>query len=387
MVLSVLALIFVGLAISWPLTALLIRVGHRAGVLDSPGAAGHVKTLRPVPNIGGIAIFAAIFAPLAAGIAIVWGVPSEEIIEVIPAIEPHLDRVRETTPTALGLLIAMLALHILGLIDDRRPLGAMPKLAVQFAVAAAMAVFFDVRLLTALDHVIGFAPIPSIICSVFWIVLMTNAINFLDNMDGLAAGVCAIAGAFFMAATILNAQWFIAATLALMIGALIGFLFFNFPSRGGARIFMGDGGSLVLGFLLAVLTARTTFYNPEDPAYALGSGWYGVFMPVIVLAIPIYDFITVTAIRISQGRSPFHGDQRHFSHRLVQRGLSKRGAVLMIWAATAVTAIGGISLGSLQPWQAALVGAQTILVLIVIAMLEHASRRSAEAPPSKGERG
>jgi len=156
-------------------------------------------------------------------------------------------------------------------------------------------------------------------------------------------------------------------------GALIGFLIFNFPP---AKIFMGDGGSLVIGFLLAILTARTTYYNPDDPAYALGGGWYGVFMPVIVLAIPLYDLLTVTVIRLKQGRSPFVGDQQHFSHRLVQRGLTKRGAVIVIWAATAVTGIGGIALGSLQPWQAVLVGVQTLLVLLMLALLEHASRHA-----------
>jgi UDP-GlcNAc:undecaprenyl-phosphate GlcNAc-1-phosphate transferase len=240
-----------------------------------------------------------------------------------------------------------------------------------------MAMYFDVRLLTLLDHRLPAAPWPSVLVTVLWIVAITNAINFMDNMDGLAGGVGAIAAALFMIATLVNAQWFIAGTLALLIGALVGFLVFNFPAP-NAKIFMGDGGSLVVGFLLAVLTARTTFYNPDEPNFALGGGWYGVFMPVIVLAIPLYDFITVTTIRLMQGRSPFVGDQQHFSHRLVQRGLTKRGAVLVIWGMTAVTGIGGISLGSLQAWQAILVGVQTLLMLLIIWALEHASRRVVE---------
>jgi UDP-GlcNAc:undecaprenyl-phosphate GlcNAc-1-phosphate transferase len=135
--------------------------------------------------------------------------------------------------------------------------------------------------------------------------------------------------------------------------------------------------------VLAVLTARTTFYNPQEADYALGAGWYAVFMPVIVLAIPLYDLVTVTIIRLKAGASPFVGDQRHFSHRLVQRGLSRRGAVIVIWGATAITGIGGISLGHLRPWQAALVAVQTILVIVVIAMLEHASRHAAAGEPSR----
>ena len=257
----------------------------------------------------------------------------------------------------------MTVLHVMGLVDDRRGLPAFPKLLVQIAVAAVLVVWFDVRLLTLLGT--G----GSIAVTIVWIVAVTNAINFLDNMDGLSGGVAAIASALFMVACLVNAQWFIGATLALLLGGLLGFLIFNFPP---AKIFMGDGGSLVVGFLLAVLTARTTYLHPD-----LGEGWYAVFMPVVVLAIPLYDLATVTIIRLSQGKSPFVGDQQHFSHRLVQRGLSKRGAVLVIWAFTAITGIGGIALGRLEGWQAALVGVQTLLVLFTLALFEHASRRAA----------
>lgn len=380
MIYLALLLVLLGLAISLPLTAILIRVGHRAGALDSPGATGHRKhELRKVPNIGGIAIFAAVLLPMAAGLAAIGLMEPATIRQWLPALSDGLiNRVRETTPTALAMLVCMTALHITGLIDDRRSLGPGLKLAVQLAAATAMAIWFDVRLLTLIDSHLPFGSAPSIIITVLWIVAVTNAINFMDNMDGLAAGVSVIAATLFMIATILNHQWFIAGTLALVIGGLVGFLVFNFPP---ARIFMGDGGSLVIGFLLAILTARTTFYDPAQTDYPLGGGWYGVFMPLIVLAIPLYDFTSVSLLRIRQGRSPFVGDQQHFSHRLVQRGLSKRGAVIVIWGATAVTGIGGISLGSLQAWQAILVGFQTVLVLMIIALLEHVSRHAVGGRP------
>lgn len=369
MVWLVLSLVLLGLAISLPLTAILVRAGRRAGALDTAGAAGHAKALRGVPNIGGIAIFVAIAAPMIAALALIWIISPESWLELVPALaapgdDPtaHIARVRDSTPTAVALLLGMAILHVMGLIDDRRSLDAKMKLGVQVIIALALAIWFDVRLFELLGEA------PSIIITVLWIVAITNAINFMDNMDGLAGGVSAIAAGIFMAACIVNGQWFIAATLALLLGALIGFLVFNFPP---AKIFMGDGGSLVIGFLLAVLTARTTYFH-ED----LGGGWYGVFMPVIVLALPLYDLFAVTAIRLKQGKSPFVGDQQHFSHRLVQRGLSKRGAVIVIWGATAVTGIGGISLGKLDGWQAILVGVQTVLVLLIIALLEHASRRA-----------
>ena len=368
------ALVVVGFVIALPLTAVLCRWGRRVGALDSPGAAGHTKELRAVPNVGGFAIVEGVSLPLFAALIGLRVVPEATLSSWLHSVEPFLERIlvgedgrASSWTAALGLLIGVLVLHIMGLIDDRRPLGAIPKLLIQTAVATGVVIFCDVRLLELLG-----TP-ASILITIAWIIVITNAMNFLDNMDGLAGGVGVIAAGMFLAATVINQQWFIAAILSLMIGSMLGFLVFNLPP---ARIFMGDGGSLVIGFLLAVLTARTTFYHPE-----LGGGWYGVFMPLIVLAIPLYDFTSVTVIRLLQGRSPFVGDQQHFSHRLVERGLSRRGAVLLIWCFTAVTGIGGISLGHLQPWQAVLVVIQTGLVLFSLAMLEQASRnKKPEAP-------
>jgi len=365
----VLALVAVGFVISLPMTAVLIRMGRRLGTLDSPGAAGHAKELRHVPNIGGVAIFAGVALPLLVGILALEIISPETWAEWLPALQQYLPRILSgdsdvvsSISTAAALLACMTLLHITGVIDDRKSLPAGLKLLVQVGAATVMTVWFDVRLMTLLGD------IPSVLVTVLWIVTITNAINFMDNMDGLAGGVSAIAASLLMAATILNEQWFIAGALALLIGALVAFLMFNFPP---AKIFMGDGGSLVIGFLLGVLTARTTFLHPD-----LGGGWYAVFMPVIVLAIPLYDFASVTFIRIKQGKSPFVGDQQHFSHRLVMRGLSKRGAVIVIWCAAAVTGIGGVSLGRLEAWQALLVGVQTLLMLFMLALLEHASRHA-----------
>lgn len=370
MALPILLLIPVAFAFSLTLTLLLVRTGRRLGTLDTAGSTGHEKAeIRDVPNIGGIAIVAAVVVPLLAALGVLHAFDAERLLELVPALRSgdedpawNINRARESTPLALAMLGGALALHVMGLVDDRRGLGPLVKLGVQFVVAIVLVVFFDVRLLTVLP------PLLSIALTVLWIVAITNAINFMDNMDGLAGGVTVIAGSLFLVATLVNGQWFIAATLALLVGGVLGFLTRNLPP---AKIFMGDGGSLVIGYLLAVLTARTTFLHPE-----LGGGWYGVFMPLIVLAVPLYDFVTVTVIRLREGKSPFVGDQRHFSHRLVQRGLSPRGAVVVIWSATAVTGIGGIALGRLLPWQAALVVVQTLLVLGSLAIFEHASRRS-----------
>jgi len=141
---------------------------------------------------------------------------------------------------------------------------------------------------------------------------------------------------------------------------------------------MGDGGSLVIGFLLGFLTIRTT-YVPEAFAGMPAGRWYGVFMPLCVLAVPIYDFVSVVVIRLSQGRSPFVGDLQHLSHRLVGMGLSKRASVMVIWGLTLVTGSSGIVLGGLAPWQAALVGGQVLIILGLIAAFEFARSRGASA--------
>lgn len=379
MIAAVLCLIPAALALSWPLTWWLRRLGVRLGRLDSQGAAGHTKPIvRHVPNIGGIAIVAAVLAPLILGLLVLRLVPEDTIAGLIPSLREHLPGIVVRTPMAVALALALVGMHLLGLVDDRRALGPWVKLGVQFVLAAFVVLFpFDLnessRLLTLLDTTPGLAavaPWPSVLLTILWLVVVTNAINFMDNMDGLAGGVSCIAAGLFLTAALLNGQWFIAALLALLVGALLGFLCFNFPP---ASIFMGDGGSLVVGFLLGFLTVRTTYIDPQST-----SAWYGVFMPLVVLAVPIYDLLAVVIIRLSQGRSPFVGDQQHFSHRLVKRGLSVRMMLMVVYGVTLTTGLTGIYLGHLtHGWMAALAGAQVVITLIVLGIYERAIEAAA----------
>jgi UDP-GlcNAc:undecaprenyl-phosphate/decaprenyl-phosphate GlcNAc-1-phosphate transferase len=212
---------------------------------------------------------------------------------------------------------------------------------------------------------------------VLWITAITNAFNFLDNMDGLSAGVAAVCTAAFLVTAVLIGQWFVAASLALLLGALLGFLCFNFNP---ASIFMGDSGSLVIGLVLGVLTIRTTYLPPGRD---WGAGWYSVFAPVVVLAVPLYDLVVVSTIRILRGKSPFVGDTNHFSHRLVARGMSKRTAVLCIYLVTAATAVAAIVLPHVQSTCAAvLIFVQTVLILGVVGILEQHPMPAAPAADS-----
>ena len=149
---------------------------------------------------------------------------------------------------------------------------------------------------------------------------------------------------------------------AVFAGALLGFLLFNFPP---AKIFMGDCGSLVVGFFIALLTLRTTYYNAEA-----GTELYSVFMPLVAMAVPLYDFTSVTFLRLKQGKSPFVGDTQHFSHRLKRRGLSDRQVALTLYLVTLGTGAGAILLQRADRIGAVLIAAQTVMILLLIAILE-----------------
>lgn len=374
MAVAVLLLGVCSFLITWVMTLVVKRLALRVGFVDKPGQRKIHSN--PKPLGGGISIFWAFALP----VLVLLYVASGWIHENSPMLKSAESRelaayaagVRDKTPLALTFLAATLTLHAMGLLDDRRALGPFTKLLVQLSAAAALVVpFEEMRILTALG------PAVSITASILWIAAITNAFNFLDNMDGLSAGVAAVATCAFLVTALMIEQWFVAAALALLLGALLGFLCFNFPP---ATIFMGDSGSLVIGFILGVLTVRTTFLQPDQ---SFGAGWYAVFAPVIVLAVPLYDLLVVSGIRISRGKSPFVGDTNHFSHRLVARGMSKRTAVLCIYLVTAATSIAAILLPHVQSTSAAmLIFAQTLLVLGVVALLEqHPLPLSTSEPP------
>jgi UDP-GlcNAc:undecaprenyl-phosphate GlcNAc-1-phosphate transferase len=249
---------------------------------------------------------------------------------------------------------------VLGLIDDRRNLGAVAKLAVQIAVATGVVVFAEVRVLTMAG------PALSIAATILWLVGIINAFNFLDNADGLSVGVAAICAAALLAATVQMEQMFVTAWLCVLLGAMLGYLPYNYPP---ASTFMGDSGSLVIGYFLGVLTCLTTYVRPDAPV-ALGS----LLMPVVLMAVPLYDMASVVFLRLRRGESIWRGDQRHFSHRLIGRGMTPTAAILTIYLCTAGTAIAASLLPHVDNVGAALVAGQTVLILLIIAVLEYGGR-------------
>lgn len=342
------------------MTDAVTRVARRRGFLDQPG--GHKAHDRPVALGGGISIYLCISLPLLSACLVAYLTNLESPPRWIPErLVRHLPGMAQKLGELCGILGCATLLFFVGLIDDRRPLGPAPKFLFQFAVAAFTAIAIEVRAAEALP------PILSILATVLWIVLVTNAFNFLDNMDGLSAGVAALAALVLAATSWRAGQLFVPFMALIVSGTLAGFLVHNFSP---ARIFMGDAGSLVVGYLLGVLTILTTFYDPEQNTRPLG-----VIAPLVILAVPLYDVLSVVVHRIRAGDSPLKGDRRHFSHRLQRLGMSTPGAVLTIYLATAATALPAMILPRASWDTGILLLLQCVCVVFMIAVLEHTGQR------------
>ncbi|HMD53925.1 MAG TPA: MraY family glycosyltransferase [Phycisphaerae bacterium] len=358
-------LLIISLVLSLIGTEMVGRYSARLGLMDHPGERKIHSA--PIPRSGGVAIFWSMALPIGVMVALAGLLKNPSILSKLPpSIQVNVPGLLAHRPLAFVLLMATLAIHILGLRDDMKALSAPVKLFWQILIAAGLVIGGEIiepggfRILTMLDHLFPGGAWVSGLSSVTWIVLLTNAFNFMDNMDGLSAGVAAICATMFFIAALLNGQWFICGLLLIYLGAVLGFLWHNFPP---AKIFMGDGGSMVLGFFLAALTIRTTYYSGEGR-------WYAVLMPLMVTAVPLYDLIVVCLVRLRKGRSPMVGDTNHFSHRLARQGFSKRGAVLVIYAVTLSCGLAAPLLARADAISAVLIAAQCLSTLTVVGILE-----------------
>ena len=293
----------------------------RAKLVDDPG---HRKIHdSPIPLAGGFAVLTGILLPLVAGAILL----KLDVVKVSAAnaIVHGLDRrALELIVLALGAV----AITVLGWLDDKHELKALPKFIGQILIAIAVA--------AACKRITLFVPseVFSYGVTILWLLTVINAFNFMDNMNGLCTGLGAI-GAFqfaFIAAA--KGEYLVAITGFLMCGALVGFLPWNFPN---ARAFLGDAGSHLVGYLLAVMAILPHFYTKQEP-HPLA-----VLAPLLVLAVPLVDLAQVSLFR-TLNRKPFWiGDTNHLSHRLVRAGMSRTRAVLILWLLAAVT-------GALANW-------------------------------------
>jgi len=309
------------------LTPLARRIAWRYNVVDQPSAR-KVHT-SATPLMGGLAIYAGM------ALALLLFSPRAYLVETL----------------AIGAGASWMAL--IGLIDDRQGMDFRIKFLAQ-VVAALVVILAGIKI--TLFHV----PLLDGALTLIWIVALTNALNFLDNMDGLAAGLTGIAAAFFFILSAGEGQGLVSSLAAAITGAALGFLIFNFNP---ASIFMGDMGSQVLGFVLSILAIKLRFSTPPSI-----STWA---VPVLVLGLPIFDISLVVFTRLREGRSPAQAGKDHTSHRLVQMGLSTRSAVLALYGVGVLLGIDALIVSRSTPETALiLVGATALLALAAFVLLE-----------------
>jgi UDP-GlcNAc:undecaprenyl-phosphate GlcNAc-1-phosphate transferase len=342
---SFLGILFVAsLAGAAILTPLAIAVSRRLGFLDLPGPR-KIHTVA-VPYGGGVAVAAAVLLTTLGALRARGPAP------------PHLPG----TPKTFSYLLCAagsVVILALGLVDDRRKLSPRVKLAVEAVVAAGVALGGE-RL-----QLFG-APVPlSIAITMLWILGITNAFNLLDHMDGLCAGVAVLSGIAFLAVAIQTGQEQVAAMLVPLLGACAGFLLYNFPP---ARIFLGDAGSLFIGFWISCLTISFTFYTAPYPLYTY-------LVPLAILAVPLYDTGSVVVIRLVRRRPIFEGDTNHLAHRLTALGFSRRGAVLTVYALTLIAGLSAVLLYQVRQAGACVILSQLLLTFGIMTLLESQGHR------------
>ncbi|MCA9936568.1 MAG: undecaprenyl/decaprenyl-phosphate alpha-N-acetylglucosaminyl 1-phosphate transferase [Ardenticatenaceae bacterium] len=328
---AVIAVFFIALAVSAFSIPPIRRVAVALGFVDAPAQRKLHST--PMPLMGGLAIFG---GAIVAVLVVYRGRPPDQV---------------------LGILLALTVVALVGLWDDRNGLPAWAKLGGQL-IGGAILIWFDVRVQLPVPDALNYA------LTLFWLAGISNAINFLDNMDGLSAGVSAVAAAFMLLLGALNEQFLVAALAAAVLGACLGFLRYNFKP---AQIFMGDVGALFLGFVLAILGLQLRF--PENANIVT---W---MVPVFILGLPIFDTSLVVISRIRRGVSPNTAGKDHTSHRLVKMGYSQREAVLILYLFTGAFGMVGVFLTKATVLEAYLMaGISALVALYAISRLERVYR-------------
>lgn len=378
MLFFVLACTLPAFVISVVTTGFVRRYSESWGLVDNPNARKVHKT--PTPLGGGIAIWFGVIFPVAIAQVLITNEATRSWLEgLLPdAVAIHLDGFVARSRTMWVILAGGTVLSLMGLIDDLKNLPWQPRLLLQFLVAAGL-VWFGVSATV-------FVPVPLVgqAVTVLWLMILINAFNFLDNMDGLSSGIAFVSAVIFsivMLTSVGEPRWLVAGVLLILAGSLAGFLVFNWSP---ASIFMGDSGSYFIGLIMGSMTIVGTFYESQQSRHV-------ILAPLFVLAVPLYDFCSVLWIRVREGRSPFHADKKHFSHRLVEIGLRPSRAVLTILLATLTTGLGALLLYEVRGWSGAMIIAALVFcVLAIIAILETVGRvaasqngqTSAENPPA-----
>ncbi len=305
-------LFWLGLAagVSFSSTPLVKALSVKVGAVDVPKDSRRMHN-HPIPRMGGLAIFFGFV------VAMLLFVP--------------LDRPKQ------GMLLGAVIIVVLGMLDDKYALPAKPKFLVQI-IAALIAVMAGNRI-EVLSNPNIFSPNPywelgvlSIPVTVIWILAITNSVNFIDGLDGLACGVSTISAATMLVIALRVEEWNVAVMMAALVGACLGFLAYNFNP---AKIFMGDTGSTFLGFIMATMSVEGMFKQYTIISFVV---------PFLMLGLPIFDVCFAVVRRVSHGQSPMKPDRGHVHHRLIDMGFSQKQAVGVLYVISAILGLSAVVL-------------------------------------------
>lgn len=343
--------------LAWVLVIVAKRLAFFFGVLDRP-SGGRKDHPEPIPLTGGWAIYAA-FALIGSA-----GFLGPQLAPMIPELLDPLGHYLENLRGMRGQLGAVLVgtswIFAVGAIDDVRPLGPRFKLLAQI-LAVAPLILGGISV-----HV--FLPFPFLgwIVTVGWVVLLMNSFNFNDNMDGLCATIAGVIACVLAIGAYQGGELVLPILFLSFAGIMLGFLIHNFHP---ASIFLGDSGSLVVGYLMAVFSIMTTFYKGGEDSTGLP-----VLIPLAVMGVPLFDTASVMWIRWRKGVSLMVGDRNHFSHRLLSMGFTVRQTAVTIGMLTAATGLLALSLRHLALAEALLHLLGIVMLFGVIAALEFVGR-------------
>jgi UDP-GlcNAc:undecaprenyl-phosphate GlcNAc-1-phosphate transferase len=322
-------------AVAAAATPLARALAVRIGALDRPGPRRVHR--EPVPSLGGLAFVAAV-------LGVAW------VARALPGPAREL-----TGGPLVGLTFASIPILALGIVDDLRGVSAHAKLGVQICAALVLSLFgYGV---TAITNPFGgtlFAHALNAPLTVAWVLLVTNAINLIDGLDGLAAGVVAVVSGTLWWVGHVHGDMYVMFLSAILVGATLGFLPFNFPS---ARVFMGDTGSQFLGLTVAALSLLEN---------RKGTTTLTLLFPIVALGLPLIDSVTAFGRRVLAGRPVFHADSEHIHHRLLRLGWSPHRAVIALWLVSALLGLAAVMLEPLERRTAGWLAMLLALLLLVI---------------------
>lgn len=331
MIAVILLPLVVALVISFLSTPIVKSFAYKLGAIDVPKDERRMHKV-PIPRMGGLAIFLGF------------------IISVLLFVEVD-DQMK-------GILLGSVIIVVMGIIDDITPLRASLKFVIQI-LAALIPVYYGVQI-TCISNPNLFSDNPywnfgwlSIPITVIWIVGLTNAVNLIDGLDGLAIGVSSISALTMLAIAILVAEPQVAVIMAALVGACIGFMPYNMNP---AKIFMGDAGSTFLGYILACITIQGLF-----KFYAVIS----FVVPFLILGLPIFDTMFAIIRRISHGQNPMAPDRSHVHHRLIDMGLNQKQAVAVLYVISAILGLSAVVLATSGEIKAIL----CLMALIIVCLI------------------